>query len=173
MTAIYTTDMDSAVRVVVTPSQSSYFAGEPFAVTITFTNTRTPETIPSAKTVGHTHKRGAHSISSAPIARPPTSPGTPRTPTSAFYSRSQSRDKAGTRKGLVGSDMVESKSMDGLPGLLEQRRKKMLAKSLSVSIAPRDLEAALSESVSGQLKHVSPQEAQYICTYFKPPLYLT
>lgn len=152
--------MDSAVRVVVTPSQSSYFAGESFSVTITFTNTRSAEATPPLKFVGQTHKRGAHSISSAPIARPPTSPGTPRTPTSAFYSRSQSRDKASTRKGLVGNDVVGSS--EGLPGLLEQRRKKMLAKSLSVSIAPRDLEAALTDTVTGQLRQPSSQDIQYV-----------
>ncbi|KAF5355720.1 hypothetical protein D9756_004398 [Leucocoprinus leucothites] len=78
-------DHESPVRVVITPSQSSFFAGEQFSVTITFTNTRTSEAGPSkhhleqAYPQTRTHKRGAHSISSAPLARPPTSPGTPRT----------------------------------------------------------------------------------------------
>ncbi|KAJ7619056.1 hypothetical protein B0H17DRAFT_1114016, partial [Mycena rosella] len=78
---------DPGVRIVVTPAQSSYFAGEPFSVTITFTNTRAPAPSPSrvSATSAHAssyggHKRNAHSISSAPLARPPTSPGTPRTP---------------------------------------------------------------------------------------------
>ncbi|KAJ7638342.1 Rgp1-domain-containing protein [Roridomyces roridus] len=66
--------VDSPVRIVVTPSQSSYFAGEPFSVTVTFTNTLSPA--------------------------------------------------------MMGS----------LPALVELRRKKMLAKSLSVTIAPPDLE---------------------------------
>ena len=48
------------------------FAGEPFSVTITFTNVRSPEAGPS-KPSPFTQKRGAHSISSAPLVWPPTS----------------------------------------------------------------------------------------------------
>ncbi|KAE9404371.1 Rgp1-domain-containing protein [Gymnopus androsaceus JB14] len=74
------TDSDSPIRVVVTPSQSSYFAGETLSVTITFTNTRTRSPEGETDRAGpsrsaRTHKRASHSISSAPIARPPTSPG--------------------------------------------------------------------------------------------------
>ncbi|KAJ7251760.1 Rgp1-domain-containing protein [Mycena haematopus] len=134
------------VRVVVTPSQSSYFAGEPFAVTITFTNTRSPDPGPSrAVSHSHTHRRNAHSISSAPISRPPTSPGTPRTPRTAVQTplaRSGRDDSKPSRKGLIGRTAAsppEPQSPTGsLPALVELRRKKMLAKSLSVSIAPPD-----------------------------------
>jgi len=57
------------MEVTIAPSSSCYFAGEEFRVNITFTNS----TAPSA--VARSHRRG-HSISSAPLARPPTSPGT-------------------------------------------------------------------------------------------------
>ena len=126
---------DSGVRVLVTPSQSSYFAGEPFAVTITFTNTRSPQSGPSKP---HTHKRGAHSISSAPLARPPTSPGTPRTSVTPVLSQSRGREDVSKRKGLVGRSSPPKG--DELPELIEQRRKRLLAKSLSVSISPQELE---------------------------------
>ena len=70
-------DGDSPIRVLVTPAQSSYFAGETLAVTITFTNTRSSNYVPTPRSAPYTHKRGSHSISSAPLARPPTSPGMP------------------------------------------------------------------------------------------------
>ncbi|KAJ6605333.1 Rgp1-domain-containing protein [Mycena vulgaris] len=133
-------DVDPAVRIVVTPSQSSYFAGEPFSVTITFTNTRSPEPGRSRATSNsHTHRRNAHSISSAPIARPPTSPGTPRTPRTAMpIPPRQSRDDKPGRKGLIGrtstSPVFPAPATGSLPALVELRRKKMLAKSL-----PHDL----------------------------------
>ncbi|KAJ7281784.1 Rgp1-domain-containing protein [Mycena rebaudengoi] len=134
-------EVDPTVRIVVTPTQSSYFAGEPFSVTITFTNTRSPAPGPSRITP-LTHKRGAHSISSAPIARPPTSPGTPRTPVQPLP-RPPRDDRPG-RKGLIGRTAVSSPPIPAntgsLPALAELRRKKLLAKSLSVSIAPPDLE---------------------------------
>ncbi|KAJ7770664.1 Rgp1-domain-containing protein [Mycena metata] len=175
-------DADAAVRIVVTPSQSSYFAGEPFSVTITFTNTRSPHTDPARPRAGsHTnsqsphraHRRNAHSISSAPIARPPTSPGTPRTPKTAVPLTALGREEGWRlgRKGLIGRTVAAAASptagasssasspvleaspsssslpQDGsgsLPALVELRRKKMLAKSLSVSIAPPDRDLDLS-----------------------------
>ena len=141
-------DVDSPVRVVVTPSQSSYFAGEPFSVTITFTNTRTSEAGPS-KVTGPTHKRGAHSISSAPLARPPTSPGTPR---SALVS-SQSRtpvEELPRRKGIIGKTRpLLHQGSEPIPDLIEQRRKRQLAqKSLSVSISAFELENNILEASS-------------------------
>lgn len=136
---------DSGVRVVVTPSQSSYFAGEPFSVTITFTNTRTPDSRPS-RALSNGHKRGAHSISSAPLARPPTSPGTPRTPLPPLAQRSKSGDDTPTRKGLIGRPQPRGlKGAEELPELIEQRRKRLLAKSLSVSISPHELEEQVAE----------------------------
>ena len=122
-----TTDVDPAIRVHVSPSQASFFAGEQFSVTITFTNIRTPES-PKVK---NSHKRGVHSISSAPLARPPTSPGIPRptavTPVSAPVNNA--RDIP-ARKRLIGQ--VPGK-LD-MSTVLEQKRQCLLEKSRSLSI---------------------------------------
>jgi RAB6A-GEF complex partner protein 2 len=145
-----TTDNGSPVRVVVTPSQSSYFAGEPFSVTITFTNTRSPEAGPSKPSL--THKRGAHSISSAPLARPPTSPGTPRSAIAQPLSKTQALTDVPRRKGLVGKKKpppsLPLQSASELPELIEQRRKRQSApKALSVSLSPNELENEIGEGV--------------------------
>lgn len=146
-----TADADSPVRVVVTPSQSSYFAGEPFSVTITFTNTRSPEAGPS-KPSSHSHKRGAHSISSAPLARPPTSPGTPRSALTQSPNRTKPLDELPRRKGFIGKtkpNPLLPQSTENLPDLIEQRRKRQLApKALSVSISPSELEGTLAEGTA-------------------------
>lgn len=132
-------DLSAGVRVVVTPAQSSFFAGELFSVTVTFTNTHSTESPSGGSPRTHTHKRGAHSISSAPLARPPTSPGPPSTPVpgAGFVKR---EEDASVRRGLVG------KTQDELPRLLEQRRRRLLAKSLSVSIGPHELEEEIGEA---------------------------
>ncbi|KAF8907707.1 Rgp1-domain-containing protein [Gymnopilus junonius] len=156
-------DADSPVRVVVTPSQSSYFAGEPFSVTITFTNTRSPEAGPSTRPTPSSlgHKRGAHSVSSAPLARPPTSPGTPRS-AAVVPPTPRSKplvDELPRRKGLIGKSKPPApqqqltpslpQNSENLPDLIEQRRKRQLApKSLSVSISSYDLEDQLADGVT-------------------------
>ncbi|KAI9566972.1 Rgp1-domain-containing protein [Boletus coccyginus] len=119
--------VESAIRVHVSPAQASYFAGEQFSVTITFTNTRTPE----SPKVRNSHRRGAHSISSAPLARPPTSPGIPRQTVLAPVSTpvNHARDMP-ARKRLVGQ--VPGK-MD-MSTVLEQKRQSLLEKSRSLSI---------------------------------------
>lgn len=81
------------VRVEISPAQASFFAGEPFAATVCFTNVAAPEPSPV-----RAHKRGAHSVSSAPLARPPTSPGLPPRRPSAY-----ARDALPVRQGLVGA----------------------------------------------------------------------
>ncbi|KAG5718894.1 Retrograde Golgi transport protein RGP1 like protein [Termitomyces sp. T112] len=140
-------DPSAGVRVVVTPSQSSFFAGELFSVTVTFTNTHS-QSQPGPSSSTSRHKRGAHSISSAPLARPPTSPGPPSTPvpTSARFATASPED-ASVRRGLVGKVPVpQAKGSEELPELLEQRRRRLLAKSLSVSIAPWELEEQIGEA---------------------------
>ena len=141
---------DSPVRVVVTPSQSSYFAGEPFSVIITFTNTRSPEAGPS-KTSAHSHKRGAHSISSAPLARPPTSPGKPHSAITQSLLKTQALADVPRRRGLIGKKKPPSlplQSLGELPDLIEQRRRRQLApKAVSVSVSPLELENELGEGV--------------------------
>ncbi|KIK65894.1 hypothetical protein GYMLUDRAFT_70155 [Collybiopsis luxurians FD-317 M1] len=159
-------DPDSPIRVVVTPSQSAYFAGETLSVTITFTNTRirspsegaTLAEVPSSsklvpsRSASKTHKRASHSVSSAPIAKPPTSPAglyRPRTPTTAAVDSRPGSPSAnvpvslglasdGTpmrRRGLVGKKIGSTTSV---PDLVEQRRKKMLTKSLSLTIGAEE-----------------------------------
>ena len=140
---VATLDVDSAIRVQVTPSQASYFAGEEFTVTITFTNTRTPES-PKPR---NTHRRGAHSISSAPLARPPTSPGHPRaTALPSTFTRTPSNGcDVPTRKRLIGQGGAgttsTTKGAQDVKGVLEQRRQNLLEKSrsLSVDIPAREL----------------------------------
>ena len=132
--------LDEAIRVVVTPSQASFFAGEPFSVTITFTNTRTPEAPPALpRSSSQTHRRGAHSISSVPLSRPPTSPGTPRTVVPVFPSRTngESRKSSG-RKGLIGHGLP-SKLADEPPSAEVLRKRLLASRSLSVSLSPNAL----------------------------------
>ncbi|KAJ3918996.1 Rgp1-domain-containing protein [Lentinula edodes] len=149
-------DPDSPIRAVVTPSQSAYFAGETLSVTITFTNTRTyspeGEAGPSSRAgavprSSRTHKRASHSVSSAPIARPPTSSAglyRPRTPTTAAVPGSPAPSRqislgpeTGTRikrRGLIGKRQGTEGKDKTVPDLVEQRRMKMSSKSLSLSL---------------------------------------
>ena len=138
--------IDEAIRVVVAPSQASYFAGEPFSVSITFTNTRTPEApVAAPRSSSHTHRRGAHSISSVPLSRPPTSPGTPRTVVPVFLPRSNNGASSSTlRKGLIGHSLP-SKSFDEPPSAEVLRKRLLASRSLSATLSPSDLQT-LSES---------------------------
>ncbi|KAH9935827.1 hypothetical protein B0H21DRAFT_834579 [Amylocystis lapponica] len=106
--------------VVVTPSQASYFAGEPFSVTITFTNTRTPDPKPPrsySHSLSATDKHSAQSISSVPLSRPPTSPGTPR----AALPNPSARNASGNKP-------------------VDLTKKRLMAKSLSISIVTSEYE---------------------------------
>jgi hypothetical protein len=146
-------DADSPIRIVITPSQSSFFAGEPFSVRITFTNTRSPAETVSAKPSLLSHKRGSHSISSAPLARPPTSPGTPRSvvvPAVLSATKGSSHDGP-RRKNLIGEPSAVLSDDEQLPGLIERRRRRQLApKSLSVSISPYDAFGVISSAPASQ-----------------------
>lgn len=77
------------VQISIKPCRSAYFAGERLSVIIQVSNTRR-SAIPlrqnallSPATGRSQHRRSSHSISSAPISRPPTSPGAqkPASPT--------------------------------------------------------------------------------------------
>ncbi|KAI0367489.1 Rgp1-domain-containing protein [Pilatotrama ljubarskyi] len=138
MASTSATTIDEAIRVVVTPSQASYFAGEPFSVTVTFTNTRTPETAVAPRSTSHAHRRGAHSISSVPLARPPTSPGTPRTAVPVFPSRANGTSSSSQRKGLIGHGLP-SKMSDEPPSAEVLRKRLLACRSLSVNLAPNEL----------------------------------
>ncbi|KAI9445567.1 Rgp1-domain-containing protein [Lactarius indigo] len=109
-------DFDTALRVVVTPSQSSYFAGEPLSVTITITN------------------RSAHSVSSARLARPPTSPGLPKSPLTAPLRHVPAKVSAPTRKGLIGTAPPRNGCSD-----VSCSERRVPARSLSVDIPFHEL----------------------------------
>ncbi|KAH9048818.1 Rgp1-domain-containing protein [Lactarius hengduanensis] len=125
-------DFDSALRVVVTPSQSSYFAGEPLSVTITITNVRSPQV--QVAPPRSTHKRSAHSVSSARLARPPTSPGLPKSPLTAPLRHVPVKVSAPTRKGLIGT----APPRNGCPDVSCSERR-VPARSLSVDIPFHEL----------------------------------
>ena len=95
-------DGDSPIRVAVTPSQSSCFAGEIMTMTVTFTNMNTAQQTFSSRAVSQTHKRSAHSISAVPLAQPPTSPRSPRTVLPVITTRKPGESDVLERKGLVG-----------------------------------------------------------------------
>lgn len=98
-------DTDPFIKVKVSPTQSAYFAGETFSVAITFTNTRPHNTSPP---VQKSHKRNTHSISSAPLARPPTSPGLSPRPPDFVRALGIGIGEEG-RKGLIGNGTVDVK----------------------------------------------------------------
>ena len=139
---------DTALRIVVTPSQSSYFAGEPLSVTVTIANTRSPQAQAQVVPPRSTHKRSAHSVSSARLARPPTSPGLPKSPSNAAPPRPcpPKSSAAPTRRGLIGvlsssqspphTENNENDEARGGEGVLGRR---IPAKSLSVDIPLHEL----------------------------------
>lgn len=136
---------DTGIRVAVAPAQSAFFAGETFSVTITFTNTRSTKAAQAKRAGSQAHKRAAHSISLAPLARPPTSPVTPRTSVPISTSaRAQDRAKGKhERKGLVGLGGNGFSSRDRIAQLATPK-----GKSMSVVISPQDLSDVLSPSAA-------------------------
>jgi RAB6A-GEF complex partner protein 2 len=135
----------SGIQVSVTPSQSAFFAGEVFSVTITFTNVRRAASArpqPRSASAVQTHRRGAHSVSSAPLARPPTSPGSPHSASvfkSAFPAGEETPQRR--RKGLVGQAELQNPRISAVASeeTFSARRKRSSPKSLSVSITPNEL----------------------------------
>lgn len=152
VTMTESTVVDEVVRVTVTPSQASYFAGEVFSVTVTITNIRKPEApLPGRSTsqsATYGHRRGAHSVSYVPIARPPTSPGV-RTAMPVVPAHPTSNTGSILRRGLVGKPRplkgAEKSSQSGDPS-----RRRVLTKSLSVSIGPHDFKSTRHEDWKGK-----------------------
>src|ERR1700761_4488290 len=109
---------DSPIRVTITPSRSAYFAGEDVSVFLTFTNTRTSVATASrlSPSFAPSHKRASHSVSAAPLSRPPTSPGTPK--------------HSHTGASLLPTNVAEDIHKKGVIGV------KLRRKSLSVEINP-------------------------------------
>ncbi|KAI0271663.1 Rgp1-domain-containing protein [Gloeopeniophorella convolvens] len=137
-------DADTALRVVVTPSQSSYFAGEPLSVTITITNTRSPQA--QVAPPRSTHKRSAHSVSSARLARPPTSPGLPKSPFTAPLRPTPPKDSTLTRKGLIGKAPLQNGVCSE-----DSSQKHLTARSLSVDIPPHEIANAFNDDTNKAL----------------------
>jgi RAB6A-GEF complex partner protein 2 len=132
-------DIGTALRIVVTPSQSSYFAGEPLSVTITITNTRSPQSQQVAPPRS-THKRSAHSVSSARLARPPTSPGLPKTPLTAASRQPPPKGSAPTRKHLIGTT-----TLNNAPPGERSLERPISTRSLSVDIRSQELPSSFSD----------------------------
>ena len=134
--------LDSGIRVVVTPSQASYFAGESFTVAVALTNVRTPAAPPVSRSVSQSatplaHRRGAHSVSYVPMARPPTSPGI-RSAIPPAPSRPTNGAASVIRRGLVGRPRDAKRTEDPTEPIDPTRRRLLLGKSLSVSIGSLD-----------------------------------
>lgn len=154
--------MESAgIAVSVAPSQSAYFAGEDFSVTITFTNLNEPSTsyahhfrqphtaTAATTTFSPSHKRGAQSV-----VYPANIPHTPRTASSVLNVAAlpdesplahQQRDANSTptprRRGFIGKgkqrevieDSTPESESPSPPSPVAQFKRKHAPKSLSVS----------------------------------------
>lgn len=151
--------MESAgIAVSVAPSQSAYFAGEDFSVTITFTNLNEPSTsyahhfrqphtaTAATTTFAPTHRRGAQSV-----AYPANIPHTPRTASSVLNvaalpdesplaHQQQVDSPTPRRRGFIGKgkqrEVTEESSppeSTGPPSPVAQFKRKHAPKSLSVS----------------------------------------
>jgi hypothetical protein len=156
-------DIDTALRIVVTPSQSSYFAGEPLSVTITITNTRSPQS--QVAPPRSTHKRSAHSVSSARLARPPTSPGLPKTPLTALSRQVPPKSLALKRKRLIGTAATLGNVPHG-ERLLERRNS---ARSLSVDIPSQELPSSLSDEANTSLLRPTYPAGEHFSHYDSHP----
>lgn len=150
---------DTALRIVVTPSQSSYFAGEPLSVTITITNTRSPQsqTAPPRST----HKRSAHSVSSARLARPPTSPGLPKTPLTGPSRQVPLKSSAPARKGLIGTATLRN----GPPGGSTCSKRRISARSLSVDIPSQELLSSFPDEMKASLLRATHRAGDHFLRY--------
>jgi hypothetical protein len=114
-------------------------------VVITFTNTRSAQPGPQ-RNQPYSHKRSAHSVSAVPLARPPTSPRTPRTAIPPVPTRSSSDGDALRRKGLVGR---------GKTGISIQTSDLKLGRgpnrSLSLDISAQNADGMVSSPSEGSL----------------------
>jgi len=164
------------VEVTIGGCESSYFAGEQVELTITFTNTYTrPSSSNSTAPLSpqpprspNSHRRGTHSISSAPLPRPPTSPGMRQSfHTHSRPSLSTSSDPR-TRRGLIGFTPAPSHSFHHAqrnpPFNAAVSRAKRLASSvsLSVNLSPSQL---VDSSSNSRAPSPSTPDA---CAYVRP-----
>jgi hypothetical protein len=95
----------SPIRVTITPLRSAYHAGEVVSIHFTFTNTRSnvlPTGTHLSPSFSPSHRRASHSISAAPLSRPPTSPGTPKPASPVTSSFAHDARQNLQRRGIVG-----------------------------------------------------------------------
>ncbi|EJT98979.1 Rgp1-domain-containing protein [Dacryopinax primogenitus] len=134
---------DAGIQVTVTPAQSAFFAGETFTVSVTFTNAHRaapPRSQPRSASAAQTHRRGVQSVSSVPLARPPTSPGSPQTAnalTAGFLALEDTPQRK--RRGLVGHEGLQNPRVFAVATESSARRRRFTPKSLSVSITANEL----------------------------------
>jgi hypothetical protein len=164
---------DSYIKVSVTPTQSAYFAGELFKVQITFANTLPPVPLSNRVTKNRSnstsafspsHKRAVHSISSVQLAKPPTSPGTPKF--NVPGQRSVSRDRTDgkpSKKGLIGKNAPLGQEEDesvtpSRPDTFRRHSTKAMSISTSVELLPQ---ATNSSSVEKDALVESPTDISY------------
>ncbi|KAI0697183.1 Rgp1-domain-containing protein [Cytidiella melzeri] len=132
--------VDEAVRVVVTPSQAAYFAGERLSITITITNTRAPQATLQSYSASQSqslHKRSAHSVSHVPMARPPTSPGT-RTAGPVTSARPVPGGVVLVRRGTIGKTKPSKGVEESNESADQTRRRLLLNRSQSISLSTQD-----------------------------------
>ncbi|KAG8905565.1 hypothetical protein FRB99_008670 [Tulasnella sp. 403] len=164
----------------VEPLQAAFFAGETFSARITFTNTHPvvppptseqsnyplngghaiPERPATVTGVSFKHKRAAHSVTygSAPLANPPTSPGTPNY-SSQFAMSTPSLTTALTRT-MTGSTAVKPPSRKGLIGQGDfnaQRRR--LSSADGSELHPRPLNGSTSSLSPEQRRRMFPRRS--------------
>ena len=169
------------IEVTIGGCESSYFAGEQVELTITFTNTNTRPSSNSTATAPvsphpprspASHRRGTHSISSAPLPRPPTSPGMRQ----SFHTHNQpslsTSDLPRTRRGLIGFTPAPSHSLHHVqrnpPFSPTVSRTKRLANglSLSVNLSPSQLGDLPSNSCAPSPS--TPDACAYVRPSFRP-----
>lgn len=168
------------IEVTIGGCESSYFAGEQIELTVTFTNTKTrpsssnstvpPSPRPNSPRGAASHRKGTHSTSSAPLPRPPTSPGVHQVfHTHRRPSLATSSDPPRTRRGFIGFPSVPLHShrpvQPDAPLNIAVSRAQRLAssRSLSVSLSPPQLEDPSSNSLAP-----SPSTPD-ACAYVRPP----
>jgi RAB6A-GEF complex partner protein 2 len=164
------------IEVTIGGCESSYFAGEQIELTVTFTNTNTRpssnSTAPASPNPPRSapiHRRGTHSISSAPLPRPPTSPGIHQSfQTHHRPSLSASSDSPRTRRGLIGLPSAPVYSLRPVqrntPVSAHISHAKRLASSRSLSV---NLSLSQLEVVSSNSRAPSPATPD-ACAYVRP-----
>ena len=169
------------IEVMIGGCESSYFAGEQIELTVTFTNTNTRPSSSNLSTPASpnpprsaaSHRRGTHSTSSAPLPRPPTSPGVHQVfHTHHRPSLSVSSNPPRTRRGFIGFQSVPLHShrpvQPGTPSNAPVSRSQRLAssRSLSVTLSPSQLEDPSSNSLVPSPS--TPDACAYVRPSFRP-----